>query len=237
MRSGHSDARDRGGHVAAGRCRCRCRPHPCALLASWLPLLASLLLTPISSSTADKADKLKNSKIGDENTPSKMRTPSRAIDCSPAGIEEIRERQSRCGARPASRQPSRGCASDLGECRPPTKQRNKTPERSRAKKEAQPVMSAAQQYGRQKSRGAQSRGMGKQPSRQGAQGAEPRQQHSRGFGGFNRGYGSGGRGAGMGQYGGGGSQQYGMGMRRGSTQGEVSTHTHLTDRSSPVPVL
>ena len=76
-------------------------------------------------------------------------------------------------------------------------------------------MSAAQQYGRQKSRGM-SRGMG--ASRQGG---EPRQQHSRGFGGFNRGFGGGGRGAGMGAYGG-GSQQYGM-MRRGSTQGDSMT--------------
>jgi len=47
-----------------------------------------------------------------------------AIDCSPSGIEELRHR---AGERPKSRVPSYGIASDLGECRPPTKHRDNHP--------------------------------------------------------------------------------------------------------------
>lgn len=171
----------------------------------------------------EKAEKEKNA---NNTTPS--RKTGMAIDCSPAGVEELR---SRAGERPKSRVPSRGIATDLGECRPPTKQRNKTPAKhSQEKKEKRQQGENASggghpHYSHTKVRGV-SRGYGVSKAYGGGASAHSSSgmysregNKSRGFGGYNRGFG-GGRGAG-GQYGGAGGQ-YGM-MRRGSGQGDAMT--------------
>jgi len=135
-----------------------------------------------SSHNSKKPRKKKDDALqgGDENIPrsqAKCRTPSRAIDCSPHGIEELR---SRCGERPKSRVPSRGSALDLGECRPPTKQRD------REKTPAGAGMQSQRRKGesRRVSRGGQST-----KSRGASRASNFSREPSRGFGGFNRGFG------------------------------------------------
>jgi len=185
-------------------------------------------LTPFRL-TDEKAEKEKSG--NDATTPS--RTAGMAIDCSPAGAEGLR---SRAGERPKSRVPSRGIATDLGECRPPTKQRNKMPakqaqEKKQEKKEKRQQGENASggghpHYSHTKVRGV-SRGYGVSKAYGGGASAHSSSgmysregNKSRGLGGHSRGFG-GGRGAGAQQYGG-ASGQYGM-MRRGSGQGDAMT--------------
>lgn len=158
---------------------------------SWGFACESVVATPeppepegVGSSQNSKKPRKKDDALqgGDENIPrssqasAKCRTPSSmAIDCSPHGIEELR---SRCGERPKSRVPSRGSALDLGECRPPTKQRDR---------EKTPSGAAGMQPQHRKGESRRSRGSHGTKSR-GASRAS-REPQSRGFGGFNRGFG------------------------------------------------
>jgi len=169
------------------------------------PVLAEALAgTPGSKKPRKKKSAGEALQGGDENVPRSSqakegtptpgsRTPSMAIDCSPHGIEELR---SRAGERPKSRQPSRGVATDLGECRPPTKHREKTPSSS--------MMQRRKEESRRMSRGSNMTAS-RQQSRGGV-GVGGQREPSRGFGGFTRGF---------------GGQR--AGVRRGSVHGEGMT--------------